>query len=311
MFQVLLLLIAGFALLIVGADMFVGGASDMARRLHISPTIIGLTIVALGTSLPEASVSIAASLAQSNALAISNIIGSNIFNTLVVVGVSALITPFLIPKEVIKRDLPFNIVCTIVLAAFCFTGTLQRWMGVILLLMLAGYIYKLVLDARKQREENKEEQEDPMPVWKMIVYLIAGAAMIWAGGELTVNNAKELAAMLGMSEGLIGLTIVALGTSLPELATSVVAAKKGESGLSIGNAIGSNIMNILFILGASSALTPLAVTWVSMQDVIILLAVAIMMYLIGKFSPKLGRSAAALMLAVYIFYLAFILMRAA
>ncbi len=301
-------LLAGFVLLVKGADFFVDGAAGVARRFHVPSVIIGLTIVALGTSLPEAAVSITASVTGSNALAISNVIGSNIFNTLVVVGASALITPFLIQRSVIKRDLTFNIFCTVLLFCCIMTGEINRWMGIGFLILLMAYLYVLIRDAMKNPAE-KEEEEDQKEPWKLAAFLILGGAAIMIGGDVTVDSAKTIAAQLGMSENLIGLTVVSIGTSLPELVTSITAARKGESGLSIGNAIGSNILNILFILGLSSAISPLTANFFNLIDTGILIAVAILMFVLAWSSPKMTRSKGLFMIALYACFMVYTILR--
>lgn len=305
-----IILIIGFLCLIKGADFFVDGAASVAYKFKISTTIVGLTIVALGTSLPEAAVSISASLQGSNSLAISNVVGSNLFNTLVVVGASALIAPFLIPKEVVRRDLPINIFASVLLAIMLFGGQLNRIEGLILLCCLAAYIVILIRDAKKNPiEEDSSDEKKILPGWTSALCIVGGAAMIIAGGQLTVNGAKTIAASLGMSETLIGLTVVSIGTSLPELVTSVVAARKGESGLSIGNAIGSNIMNIFFILGASSLIHPLASNMENLVDCLILVGVALAVYGLSRVSAKMNRSKACIFIAAYAVYMAYIIMR--
>ncbi|WP_230267514.1 calcium/sodium antiporter [Allobaculum fili] len=301
-------LIVGFVLLIKGADLFVDGASAAALKMKVSPVIVGLTIVALGTSLPEASVSISASIANSNALAISNVLGSNIFNTLVVVGASAAITPFVIHKTVLRRDMGVNIFCSLLLLLFLLGGNLSRVEGILLLIILAIYLYVLIRDAKKNPVEE-DSNEKQMPTWKIPVLLLIGIAAIVLGGDITVDSAKEIAASLGMSENLIGLTVVSVGTSLPELVTSVTAAKKGESGLSIGNAIGSNILNILFILGASATISPLSADMFNVIDSAILLAVAIGMFALCWFSPKLNRTKGICMILVYCCFVAYTILR--
>ncbi|MCF0246282.1 MAG: sodium:calcium antiporter, partial [Ileibacterium sp.] len=233
-----------------------------------------------------------------------------IFNTLVVVGASAMIAPFVIGKEVIKRDLPFNILCTGVLLVMIWGLILSRVDGLILMAGLAGYIALLVYDVKKNPiEETEEEEEKILPNWKAALFIVLGAAAIILGGNATVNAATTIARNLGMTETLVGLTVVSVGTSLPELVTSVVAARKGESGLSIGNAIGSNIMNILFILGASSAIHPLAADHQNVMDVILLCCIAVSMFVMAKISPKLGRFKGLLMIGVYCAYLAYIIVR--
>ncbi len=303
-----LLLIIGFALLIKGADFFVEGASSTAYRFNIPTVIVGLTIVALGTSLPEAAVSISASLAGSNELAISNVLGSNIFNTLVVVGCSALIAPFAVSKKVVKRDIGFNILVTGLLMVLMLNNKIGRGDGLLLLMLLAAYLYVLIRDALKNPTPDDEEKK-LLTNGRAILYMVGGGVAIMLGGNFTVDAARTIAASLGMSETLIGLTVVSVGTSLPELVTSVVAARKGESGLSLGNAIGSNILNILFILGMSSMIHPLAVIGFNFVDVAILWVIAIGLFVLLWVKPKLTRSRGALLVAVYVAYLVYIIIR--
>lgn len=305
--MVFILLIVGMALLMKGADFFVDGSASVARKLKVPSVIIGLTIVALGTSLPEASVSITAGLMGSNEIAISNIVGSNIFNTLVVVGTSACIAPFIMDKEILTRDLKINILVSIILSIFVLNGMLDRYEGILFLIGLAFYIYTLVRAAQKNRIE--EEEQEVLSTSKCILYIVIGVACIIFGGDITVDSAKKIAAMLGMSDTLIGLTVVSIGTSLPELVTSVVAAKKGESGLSLGNAIGSNIMNILFILGASSSLHPISATTQNITDAFILIGVALFIFVMSKRSDKMTRQRGALMIGVYLIYTVYICIR--
>ncbi len=305
--MVFILLIVGMALLMKGADFFVDGSASVARKLKVPSVIIGLTIVALGTSLPEASVSITAGLMGSNEIAISNIVGSNIFNTLVVVGTSACIAPFIMDKEILSRDLIINILVSIILSIFVLNGMLNRYEGILFLVGLAFYIYILVRAAQKNRVE--EEEREILSTTKCILYIVIGVACIIFGGDITVDSAKKIAAMLGMSDTLIGLTVVSIGTSLPELVTSVVAAKKGESGLSLGNAIGSNIMNILFILGASSSLHPISATTQNITDAFILIGVALFIFVMSKRSDKMTRQRGVLMIGIYVIYTIYICMR--
>ena len=305
--MIFILLVVGMVLLMKGADFFVDGSASVARKLKVPSVIIGLTIVALGTSLPEASVSITAGLMGSNEIAISNIVGSNIFNTLVVVGTSACIAPFIMDKEILSRDLIINILVSIILSIFVLNGMLNRYEGILFLVGLALYIYTLVRAAQKNRVE--EEEQEILSTTKCILYIVVGVACIIFGGDITVDSAKKIAAMLGMSDTLIGLTVVSIGTSLPELVTSVVAAKKGESGLSLGNAIGSNIMNILFILGVSSSLHPISATIQNIMDAFILIGVALFIFVMSKRSDKMTCQRGILMIGIYVIYTIYICMR--
>ena len=310
-----LLLVVGFAALIKGADLFVDGSSGLAANFRVPAVIIGLTVVAMGTSAPELAVSTSAAVAGSNEIALSNVVGSNLFNLLGVLGICALIHPIPIDKAIMKRDYPISVIISLVtllavgLGAFLSgklagagmldsVGEVSRPFGIVLLVLFVGYIAMLVIQARKDRKQDDEEESVPMPVWKCIVLIIIGLACIIIGGELVVDSAKKIAAAAGMSETLIGLTIVAVGTSLPELVTSIVASKKGENGLAVGNVVGSNIMNILLILGVSSTIHPIAVNLASVTDLAILTVVSIVTFIIAK-SGRIGRAAGAAMVALY------------
>ena len=287
-----LFLLAGFVLLIKGADLFVEGSSAIARLLRIPSIIIGLTVVAFGTSMPEASVSITAALAGKNDLSLSNVVGSDIFNLLIVVGVSAVIHPMRVQTSVLKKDLPISIIIAIALLLMSIpspykgmnVSVLSRTEGCILLAAFFIYVAFTVREALKARKDapvDASSENDPkkMSIPVTLFYVVIGIAGIVWGGDLVVDSASAIALTFGWSETFIGLTIVALGTSLPELVTSVVAARKGESDLSLGNAIGSNIFNILLVLGASAALHPIVVSPFTIYDTIFLTAASIITYL--------------------------------
>ena len=248
-------LVVGFVLLIKGADFFVDGSSSLARLLRVPSVIIGLTIVAMGTSAPEASVSMSAALSGSNEIALSNVIGSNIFNGLVVVGVCAFMAAFSTNKDILKRDLPLNILITFILCIMLANGVLSRLEGILLLIGMTAYLISMVISALKNRQDEENGKVLSLP--KSLLYIAGGLIAVIAGGNLVVDNACIIAESFGVSQNFIGLTIIAVGTSLPELVTSIVATRKGDSGLALGNAIGSNIFNILFILGMSAAISPL------------------------------------------------------
>ncbi len=301
-------LFIGFVLLIKGADFFVDGSSSIARLLRVPSVIIGLTIVALGTSAPEAAVSISAGLIGENEIALSNVIGSNVFNLMIVVGVCACMRPFVPDKDIVNRDLPISFFAAGLLAVMLIGNVLGRIEGIVLLLLMVGYIALTVRSALKNRTEG-EEIKTLSPLVS-ILYIVGGlAAVIW-GGQLVVDNASLIAVNLGMSQTLVGLTIVAIGTSLPELVTSIVAAKKGDSGLALGNVVGSNIFNIFFILGMSSALTPIAGSVEAIIDMVLLLVFTLGVFLVGKFRGKIGRTSGAVMISTYVAYTAYIIMRA-
>ncbi len=305
----IVLIVLGFALLVKGADLFVDGSSSVAKLLKIPSVIIGLTIVSIGTSLPEAAVSITASLGGSYDLSIANVIGSNIFNSLVVVGASALICPFVADRLILKRDIPICTALTAILAFMLRDNTLARIEAIILLVLFAVYIALLIFSALKSRSEQEEPVKTMSPL-KSVIFIILGAAGIIAGGQLTVNSAKFFASALGMSEMLIGLTVVAVGTSLPELVTSIVAAKKGESEIALGNVVGSNIFNIVFILGMSGTVHPLGCEPSALIDTVLLIGVCLILSLVCLSGKKVNRAEGAGCVILYIAYLTYIIMRA-
>lgn len=300
-------LIAGMLLLVKGADYFVDGSASVAKILKVPSLIIGLTIVALGTSLPEASVSITASIAGNNELALSNIIGSNIFNTLVVVGCSAMIAPFIMDRDIIKRDLIINLIVSVSLCLFIFDGILGRMDGILLLIGLVTFM--MVLIRSVMRYDVEEEIGESFSISKSIILIVIGVVAIILGGNFVVNGASDIVRQWGMSETLIGLTIVSIGTSLPELVTSVVAARKGESSLSLGNAIGSNILNVLFILGISGTLTPIAAVSENIIDVAVLIGIAVFILILSRFNDKMTRTKAAIFIGLYAIYMIYIIVR--
>lgn len=320
------LLLIGFVLLIKGADYFVEGSSSVAKLLKVPSVVVGLTIVAMGTSLPELSVSLSAALAGSNEIAISNVAGSNFFNIVVVLGACALLTPVPVDKSIMKRDFPFSIVITALLVFFMgdilkfwsdfsaekdIVGNLSRINGIILLVLFVGYLFVTVKAALKDRKNTQEngEGEATRSVPVSIIFIVCGIIAIKFGGDFVVDSASSIATNLGMTETLVGLTIVAMGTSLPELVTSVVAAKKGETGLAVGNVVGSNIFNILLILGTSSAITPIAVSMENLIDGVIVLIVSVLVFFFGKSKEKIERKEGIVMLLIYIAYMVYAIVR--
>ena len=323
LFLNILILIVGFAALVKGADFFVDGSSALARTFKVPGVIIGLTIVALGTSAPELAVSTSAAIQGANEIALSNVVGSNIFNLLMVLGVCAIIRPIPIEKAILKRDFPLSIIVTAalfgVLAIPLFTGKAQwtapvstvvsevsRPIGIGLLVIFAAYMAFLIYVSRKNPTE--EDVTENIPVWKSLLLILIGLACIVIGGQLVVENAKNIAAAFGMSETLIGLTVVALGTSLPELVTSIVAARKGEHGMAVGNVVGSNIFNLMFILGISSTIHPVAVNLASVTDLAILVVVSAVVF-IFSLTKKINRIEGAVMVLMYICTMVYAIVR--
>ena len=321
-FLAIIALVGGFVLLIKGADWFVEGSSSVAKLLKVPTIIIGLTVVAFGTSLPEASVSISSALAGKNALAISNVVGSNIFNTLVVLGASALIVPVCVQPGSIKKDIPFSILCTVALLGALLLGmdtvdgvntyTLGLVGGIVLAALFAFYMYwqiSAALKARKEGTAGEEEEVKVLSPLKSAIFIVVGIACIIIGGDLVVDGASAIAIKFGMSETLVGMTIVALGTSLPELVTSMVAAKKGESDLAVGNVIGSNIFNILFVLGFSALISPMSVNILSVIDTIAVIGVSVLALVFSATGKKISRVEGGIMLAAYFGYFAYMFVR--
>jgi len=318
MLKAIILLIVGFLLLIKGADYFVDGASSFAKKLRIPSFVIGLTIVAFGTSAPELAVSLNAALKGSNDIALGNVVGSNIFNTLVVLGASAAITPVAVEKGIVKKDYPLSIFVSILLGILSLdmilfhapAMTLGRVDGIILLVVFAFFMYTTLKDGFKHRSElEKTENKQNTSLGKSILVCMIGLAGIIIGGDLSVDGAKEIARAFGLSETLIGLTIVAAGTSLPELVTSVVAAKKGESDIAVGNVVGSNIFNILLILGLSATILPLNVSNTYLYDIGILVVVSLATFIPIFKTKKVGRSMGITMVFTYILYTAYLIYR--
>ena len=303
------LLIVGFVFLIKGSDFFVDGASSIASLLKIPTIIVGLTIVAFGTSAPEAAVSITSAITGNNAMAVSNIIGSNLFNILMVIGISALLGELLMEKSVLNKDLPFLVGITILFAAFIIIGwNVSQIEGIILLVILIAYVAYLVKSAKKSDNANVvEKPKFTLPY--SILFIIIGLAGIIIGGDLVVNSASDIAIAFGMSETLVGLTIVAIGTSLPELVTSLTALKKGENQLVIGNVIGSNIFNILFVLGASSAITAISLDSSMLIDVTFMIFVTVLCFIFGKTQDKFDKKEGAILVALFIAYMIFAILR--
>ena len=317
-----LYLIVGFVLLVKGADFFVEGASSIAKRMHIPTIVIGLTIVAFGTSAPELAVSLSAAIKGSNDIAIGNVVGSNIFNLLVVIGVSAMISPLTVKRSMIKKDYPLSIFAAVLLGVLCLDSvlfhaketTLGRMDGVSLLVCFVFFMYITVREGLRGRKDAKKEHEDEVenmsfPIGKSIVLLVVGLAGIVFGGDLSVEGAKEIARAFGLSEALIGLTIVAIGTSLPELVTSIVAAKKGESDIALGNVVGSNLFKIFFILGCSATILPMHVSGTYIYDIGLLIIVSVLAFIPIAKSKKVGRVMGGVMTLAYVAYTVYLIMR--
>ncbi|MCI5874301.1 MAG: calcium/sodium antiporter [Clostridiales bacterium] len=306
----LVLLVIGFVLLIKGADFFVEGSSSVAKMLKVPSIIIGLTIVAMGTSLPECAVSITASMTNNNALAVSNAVGSNIFNLMVVCGFCALFNPLAVDKSTLKKEFPFSMICAILLLVCGYIAMeLGRVDGLILLVLFVCFLVWMVRSALKARAEASDEEYEVLPVWKCIVFILGGIVAIKFGGDFVVDGASTIAAKMGLSQNLIGLTIVACGTSLPELVTSVVAARKNELDMALGNVIGSNIFNILLVLGVAATISPIVFIMENVIDIAILTGMSLIVWAFAWTKQKLDKKEGIIMLLMYAVYLVYICIR--
>ena len=311
----IVLLITGTALVLWGADRFIDSASAIARRWNISEMVIGLTVVAVGTSLPEFVVSFFSAVQDSGDMSVGNIVGSNIFNTLMIVGFAALMKPILIPHKILlHRDMLLSLGAAFVLLAMCSDSQLNRWDGIVLLVFFAmfmGYAYYIAMHSRRYAAENENEsdsrQGSEYSIRRILVLLVMGLAALVGGGQVMVHSASALALACGMSEGLVGLTILAAGTSLPELATSVVAAHKGSKDLALGNVLGSNIFNICLVLGSTSLLRPIEVTGMTQVDWTVLIGSGAALLLYVPVRHRFGRIEGAVLVLAYMAYLTWLI----
>lgn len=318
----IVLLVIGFVLLVKGADGFVEGCSSIAKRFKVPSIIIGMTIVAMGTSLPETAVSITAAVKGNNALAISNAVGSNIFNLMVVIGICAILTPVVVQAGIIKRDIPFSLICAVLLLVLGAIGMLLGHLdGGILLVLFTCFILYMIRSAQKAMNQSKglyvekteklmEVEELPLlSVPKSLLFIIVGAAAISLGSNWVVNGASTIASAIGVSQNLIGLTLVAFGTSLPELVTSITAAKKKDVDMALGNAIGSNVFNILMVLGIAGAISPISFIMENVIDIIVLIACTVLVWSMAYRNKQLHRKDGIIMVVLYVIYVVYICMR--
>lgn len=317
----LLFLILGVVLVLWGADKLTDGATGLARRFQVNDLVIGLTVVAFGTSLPEFVTSLFAAIKGSSAISLGNVIGSNIFNTLVIVGMTALTRPIWVSKSTLAKDIPFALLSSLVFGVLCldlwFNATdenyISRGDGLLLLFFFVIFMYYTFSIARNKNEgeqvtEASLVQEASMPYWKIGLYIVLGLVGLVLGGNLFVSGASGIAADLGVSEAVIGLTLVAGGTSLPELATSIVAARKGNSAIAIGNVIGSNIFNVFFVLGICSFISPMNATSVSLTDIFILIFSMLLMWGFASTSRKISRWEGLVMVVLYCSYVTYLIL---
>ena len=307
MFLDIILLLVGIAIVIWGADKFTDGASSMARRWNVSEMVIGLTVVAMGTSMPEFVVSFFSALEGSADMSIGNVVGSNVFNTLLIVGFSAIMISMSLTKKLLTRDILFVIYASLILVALSHDGVLNRWEAFVLLMCFGMYmLYSYYVSKQESQEESVVGE---VYGWiRTLVYIVLGIGCLVGGGNLLVSSASSLAMSLGMSERVVGLTILAAGTSLPELATSIVAARKGSKGLALGNAIGSNLFNIFFILGVSAFICPMNIKGIGTLDWIALVGSGIVLFVFGGTGHKITKMEGVVMIALYILYMVALVM---
>jgi len=307
----IILIIAGIALVLMGANWFTDGASGLARRLKVSELVIGLTVVALGTSLPEFMVSFLSVLQGSADMSVGNIIGSNVFNILVITGGSALMKPLVVERSMLVRDFPICAAASALLCGFAFTnGLIARWEGLLLVVFFSVYLYMAYRIAMKDRKEAQDiVLEEKTPMLKLLLLIVLGMAALVIGGHVLVNNAAAVAREWGVAESVIGMTILAAGTSLPEFATSVVAAHKGSLGLAFGNVIGSNVFNIAFVIGCCSSIVPMKVTEIVPFDWIMFVGSCLLVWLVCWTSRKLSRWEGALLVFCYLSYLIWLIIK--
>ena len=299
-------IIIGIALVLWGADRLSDGAVAVAQRMGIPQIVIGLTIVAFGTSMPEFCSSLVSALNHQPGMAVGNVVGSNIFNALLIVGAAAIVAPITILPSTVKKDIPFALISSVLLVMLCgFDGKIQWYDAVIMLVFFIIFMYMTLKEAKsgKIQEEESETRKKPMSKLMSIVWIVVGLACLIGGSTIFVNGASSLAATLGVDPAIIGLTIVAMGTSLPELATSVVSASKGNSGIAIGNVLGSNVFNILFILGVTGVICPLDIQGITTLDLSVMVIAMILLWLFSYTKLRIERWEGVVLVLIFAAYM--------
>ncbi len=302
----IILVVVGVALVLWGADRLTDGATALAQRMNVSQIVIGLTVVAMGTSMPEFFVSMVSAIKGTPDLAVGNVVGSNIFNTMFIVGISAAVAPMAISRSAVRKDIPFAVVATLMLSVMCMDGNISRTdAGILFALFIVFLVYTLRL-ARKGAVDVEEKKKEDLSVVMSSVFIIVGLACLIGGSNLFVNGASAIAKALNVSDAVIGLTVVAMGTSLPELATSVVAARKGRSAMAMGNVIGSNVFNILMILGVTGMITPMQIEGITMTDMGVMLVGMVLMWMFSYTKYKVARWEGFVLAAMFVGYMAWL-----
>ena len=299
-----LLIILGVAMVLMGADRLTDGASALARRMGVPEFIVGLTVVAAGTSAPELFVSMVSALKGTPDMAVGNVVGSNIMNSMLIVGAAAMTAPITISKRTVQKDLPFTVLASLLMLVLTVNGGLSRIDGILMLLVFALFMFVSIRSAEKRYETYDER---PIPIWKNLFFVVGGLALLLVGSNIFVDSASDVAYAFGISEGVVGLTVVAGGTSLPELATSVVAARKGQSAIAIGNVIGSNVFNILLILGLTATITPLEIEGITTIDMAVMLLSVSLVWLFSCTRFKVARWEGATLVVGYLAYVAWLI----
>jgi cation:H+ antiporter len=314
----ILYILVGVVVVLWGADRLTEGAVGVAERLHIPQLVIGLTIVAIGTSMPEFCVSFVSALKGTADLAVGNVVGSNIFNSLMIVGITAMVAPMTILKNTVRLDIPFALLASIILAAFCYDGELTRLDAGILFGLFVVFMFITLQHAKKGKKEqgarsekqeaSSKEQGEEMPVWKIVLLILVGLACLVLGSNVFVDGATKVATALGISDAVIGLTVVAMGTSIPELATSVVAARKGNSGIAIGNVLGSNVFNILLVIGLTGVISPMHIQGITWIDLSMLILSMVLLLLFSYTKYTIARWEGAVLTTLFVGYITWVIM---
>lgn len=314
----ILYILVGVVVVLWGADRLTEGAVGVAERLHIPQLVIGLTIVAIGTSMPEFCVSFVSALKGTADLAVGNVVGSNIFNSLLIVGITAMVAPMTILKNTVRLDIPFALLASIILAAFCYDGELTRLDAGILFGLFVVFMFITLQHAKKGKKEqgarsekqkaSSKEQGEEMPVWKIVLLILVGLACLVLGSNVFVDGATKVATALGISDAVIGLTVVAMGTSIPELATSVVAARKGNSGIAIGNVLGSNVFNILLVIGLTGVISPMHIQGITWIDLSMLILSMVLLLLFSYTKYTIARWEGAVLTTLFVGYITWVIM---
>lgn len=303
-------IVFGILMVLWGAGKLTDGATSIAAKMKIPPMIIGLTVVAMGTSMPEFFVSFVSALKGTSDLAVGNVVGSNIFNTMLIVGTTALVTPMVIAKSTVKKDIPFAVLASAMLLPMAIDGSISRIDAAVLFAVFIAFMLYTVRSAKKDKDSGNEDKVKEMPVWRAVAFLVLGLACLIVGSNLFVDGATAVASLLGVSEAVIGLTVVAGGTSLPELATSVVAARKGQCAIAMGNVIGSNVFNILMILGITGMIHPMSIIGITRLDLTVMQLSIILLWIFSFTKYTVARWEGGLLVALFLAYMTWLVMHA-